>query len=303
MKLIFLGPPGAGKGTQALGVSSRLNVPHISTGNMLRAAVRNETPMGLAAKKFMDAGQLVPDEVLIEMVRERLSMADCTNGYLLDGFPRTVEQAEALEGIASPDCVINIAVPDEQLLDRLTGRRVCGKCSGTFHISKLQMRAFARCAAGRSPTATTISPSPSASASRSTTSRPRPSSATTRARASSGPSTATARPRKCSRASSPPWSSAMITIKSAPQIEKMRAAGALARCAQRAPRRGPARHYHAGTGPHGRKLIRDAGAIPSFKGYEGFPSPSAHPWTTRSCTALPRKTASRRDRYSPSTAA
>ena len=81
MKLIFLGPPGAGKGTQALGVSSRLNVPHISTGNMLRAAVRNETPMGLAAKKFMDAGQLVPDEVLIEMVRERLSMADCRTGY------------------------------------------------------------------------------------------------------------------------------------------------------------------------------------------------------------------------------
>ena len=136
MKLIFLGPPGAGKGTQALGVSSRLNVPHISTGNMLRAAVRNETPMGLAAKKFMDAGKLVPDEVLIEMVRERLSMVDCKPGYLLDGFPRTVEQAEALEQIASPDRVINIAVPDECLLDRLTGRRVCGKCSGTFHISK-----------------------------------------------------------------------------------------------------------------------------------------------------------------------
>ena len=110
MKLIFLGPPGAGKGTQALGVSSRLNVPHISTGNMLRAAVRNETPMGLAAKKFMDAGKLVPDSVLIEMVRERLTMTDCTNGYLLDGFPRTVEQAEALEAIASPDCVINISV-------------------------------------------------------------------------------------------------------------------------------------------------------------------------------------------------
>lgn len=137
MKLIFLGPPGAGKGTQALGVSSRLGVPHISTGNMLRAAVRNETPMGLAAKKYMDAGQLVPDEVLIEMVRERLSMADCSRGYLLDGFPRTVEQAEALEKIAAPDLVINIAVPDERLLERLTGRRVCRKCNGTFHISKL----------------------------------------------------------------------------------------------------------------------------------------------------------------------
>ena len=137
MKLIFLGPPGAGKGTQALGVGSRLNVPHISTGNMLRAAVRNETPMGLAAKKFMDVGKLVPDEVLIEMVRERLSMADCQRGYLLDGFPRTVEQAEALEKIAAPDLVINISVPDERLLERLTGRRVCRKCNGTFHISKL----------------------------------------------------------------------------------------------------------------------------------------------------------------------
>ena len=133
MKLIFLGPPGAGKGTQALGVGSRLNVPHISTGNMLRAAVRNETPMGLAAKKYMDAGKLVPDEVLIE----RVSMADCRKGYLLDGFPRTVEQAEALEEIAPPDCVVNITVPDEKLLERLTGRRVCTKCSGTFHISKL----------------------------------------------------------------------------------------------------------------------------------------------------------------------
>ena len=137
MKLIFLGPPGAGKGTQALGVSSRLRVPHISTGDMLRAAVKNQSPTGLAAKKYMDAGQLVPDDVLIEMVRERLSMDDCKNGYLLDGFPRTVDQAEALEEISPPDAVVNISVPDGKLLERLAGRRVCGKCMGTFHISKL----------------------------------------------------------------------------------------------------------------------------------------------------------------------
>ena len=128
MKLIFLGPPGAGKGTQALGVSSKLAVPHISTGDMLRAAVRNQTATGLAAKAYMDKGQLVPDEVLIDMVRERLSMDDCAGGYLLDGFPRTVEQAEALEQISAPDV---------KLLERLAGRRVCGKCQGTFHISKL----------------------------------------------------------------------------------------------------------------------------------------------------------------------
>ena len=137
MKLIFLGPPGAGKGTQALGVSSSLNIPHISTGDMFRSAIKNETPTGLEAKRYMDAGQLVPDSVVIAMVEERLAMPDCANGYLLDGFPRTVEQAEALQGISEPDAVVNIDVPDELLMDRLTGRRVCPKCAGTFHISKL----------------------------------------------------------------------------------------------------------------------------------------------------------------------
>ena len=137
MKLIFLGPPGAGKGTQATGVSTKLNVPHISTGDMFRSAIKNRTRTGLEAQRYMDNGQLGPDSVVIDMVRERLAMDDCKNGYLLDGFPRTVEQAEALESIASPDAVINIAVPDERLLSRLTGRRVCGKCQGTFHVSKL----------------------------------------------------------------------------------------------------------------------------------------------------------------------
>ncbi|MBQ8974089.1 MAG: adenylate kinase, partial [Clostridia bacterium] len=137
MKLIFLGPPGAGKGTQAAGVSAHLRVPHISTGDMFRSALQNATPTGLEAKRYMDAGQLVPDSVVIEMVRERLSQDDCKNGYLLDGFPRTVEQAEALNSISEPDAVVEIDVPDERLLARLTGRRVCMKCNGTYHVSKL----------------------------------------------------------------------------------------------------------------------------------------------------------------------
>jgi adenylate kinase len=137
MKLIFLGPPGAGKGTQAAGVSAHLGVPHISTGDMFRSAIRNQTPTGLEAKRYIDAGELVPDSVTIAMVKERLSMDDCKPGYLLDGFPRTVEQAIALDDISSPDAVVDIDVPDERLLSRLTGRRICGKCQGTFHISKL----------------------------------------------------------------------------------------------------------------------------------------------------------------------
>ena len=137
MKLIFLGPPGAGKGTQATGVSSHLRVPHISTGDMFRNAIKNQTPTGLEAKRYMDAGQLVPDSVVIAMVKERLAMDDCANGYLLDGFPRTVDQARALEEIAAPDAVVDIEVADEKLLARLTGRRVCVTCSGTFHVSTL----------------------------------------------------------------------------------------------------------------------------------------------------------------------
>ena len=137
MKLIFLGPPGAGKGTQAAGVSAHLGVPHISTGDMFRSAIKNQTPTGIEAKKYLDAGELVPDSVTIAMVRERLSMDDARNGYLLDGFPRTVDQAIALDEIDPPDAVVDIDVPDERLLSRLTGRRVCGKCQGTFHISKL----------------------------------------------------------------------------------------------------------------------------------------------------------------------
>lgn len=137
MKLVFLGPPGAGKGTQAGDVARHFGVPHISTGDMFRAAIGGRTPTGLRAKAFIDAGELVPDAVVIDMVRERLAQDDCANGYLLDGFPRTVEQADALADIAGPDRVVYIAVADQPLLKRLTGRRVCADCKGTFHISRL----------------------------------------------------------------------------------------------------------------------------------------------------------------------
>ena len=137
MNLVFLGPPGAGKGTQAAVVSQALNIPHISTGDMFRKAMREGTPTGLKAKAFIDNGQLVPDSVTIEMVAERLAEADCANGYLLDGFPRNLDQAKALEGISKLTAVVDIAVADEKLIARLSGRRVCPKCGGTYHISKL----------------------------------------------------------------------------------------------------------------------------------------------------------------------
>lgn len=138
MKLVFLGPPGAGKGTQAEKICQEMSIPHISTGDMLRSAIASATPTGLRAKAFVEAGALVPDEVLIDMVRDRLYEADCANGYLLDGFPRTVHQAQALDEIKAPDMVVDMEVEDEHLLSRLTGRRVCRACQGTFHISTLK---------------------------------------------------------------------------------------------------------------------------------------------------------------------
>jgi len=136
-KLVFLGPPGAGKGTQAVRVSEELKVPHISTGDIFRKEIREKTPLGVEAKSYIDAGGLVPDSVTIGMVKNRLAEDDCKNGFLLDGFPRTIAQAEALDTFAKPDMVIDIAVADEKLMARLTGRRVCTKCAGTFHISNL----------------------------------------------------------------------------------------------------------------------------------------------------------------------
>lgn len=138
MNIIFLGPPGAGKGTQAQRICAALNIPQISTGDILRRAIKEQTPTGLKAKSFIDAGQLVPDSVIIDIVKDRLAMDDAKNGYILDGFPRTVPQAEALEGIAAMDAVVELDVSDEHLVRRLCGRRVCLNCGATYHVSTLK---------------------------------------------------------------------------------------------------------------------------------------------------------------------
>jgi adenylate kinase len=139
MNLVLMGLPGAGKGTQAEKIVEKYGIPHISTGDMFRAAIKESTDLGLQAKSFMDQGNLVPDEVTIGIVRERLSKEDCAEGFLLDGFPRTVAQAEALENILSDlnkkiDYVINIDVDQEFLMERLTGRRICKSCGSTYHL-------------------------------------------------------------------------------------------------------------------------------------------------------------------------
>lgn len=138
MKLILLGPPGAGKGTQAEILSEKLSIPTISTGNILRAAVKNGTPVGLKAKEYMDAGKLVPDEVIIGVISERLAEADCQKGYILDGVPRTIPQAEALEkaGIVF-DAVVSIEITDQEIVDRMAGRRVCTACGAPFHVKNM----------------------------------------------------------------------------------------------------------------------------------------------------------------------
>lgn len=135
MKLILLGAPGAGKGTQAERLCKELNIPTISTGNILRAAIKNGTPTGMKAKSFMDAGQLVPDEVIIGIITERLAEADCANGYILDGVPRTIAQAEAMEkaGIVF-DAVISIEISDKTIMERMSGRRVCEHCGASYHL-------------------------------------------------------------------------------------------------------------------------------------------------------------------------
>lgn len=137
MKVILLGAPGAGKGTQAVRLAKRYNIPHISTGDIFRSNIKERTPIGIVAKSYIDKGQLVPDEVTIQIVKERLEKDDCKNGYLLDGFPRTVSQAEALDGFSEIDSVVNVDVPLHKLMRRITGRRVCGKCGESYHIDYL----------------------------------------------------------------------------------------------------------------------------------------------------------------------
>ena len=135
MKLILLGAPGAGKGTQAEILCDKLGIPTISTGNILRAAVKDGTPMGKKAKGFMDAGALVPDDVIVGIVKERLAEPDCAKGFILDGMPRTIAQGEALEQMGVEiDKVVNLIVPDEAITRRMSGRRVCAKCGASYHI-------------------------------------------------------------------------------------------------------------------------------------------------------------------------
>lgn len=139
MKIVLLGPPGAGKGTQAKSISNRYFIPHISTGDIFRKNISENTPLGIEAKSYMDDGQLVPDEVTINMVRDRLNQKDCKNGYLLDGFPRTVSQAEALQEFLRErneklDTALCIEVPRGFILERMTGRRVCLSCGASYHI-------------------------------------------------------------------------------------------------------------------------------------------------------------------------
>lgn len=135
MKLILLGAPGAGKGTQAEKIVEKYGIPAVSTGNIIRAALKAGTEMGLKAKSFMDAGQLVPDDVVIGIIKDRLQEKDCENGFILDGFPRTIPQAQALEDMGVDiDKVLDIEVPDGKITARMSGRRVCSKCANSYHL-------------------------------------------------------------------------------------------------------------------------------------------------------------------------
>ena len=145
MNIILLGAPGAGKGTQATKISDRYGLPHISTGDIFRENIRNGTPIGLLAKSYTDKGQLVPDEVTCKIVEERLKREDCKKGYLLDGFPRTIAQAEELDKFAKIDAVVNINIDFSLLMDRLCGRRVCKDCGVSYHVSLNGESKCARC--------------------------------------------------------------------------------------------------------------------------------------------------------------
>lgn len=146
MRLILLGAPGAGKGTQAEILSRMLGIPTISTGNILRAAIKNGTPVGLKAEAYINAGQLVPDDVIIGIIKERLAEPDCGNGYILDGVPRTIPQAEAMEAMGiTIDCALSIEVEDDVIVKRMSGRRTCKDCSATFHIESNPPKVEGKC--------------------------------------------------------------------------------------------------------------------------------------------------------------
>lgn len=146
MKLILLGAPGAGKGTQAEVLCQELGIPTISTGNILRAAIQEGTPVGLQAKSFMDAGKLVPDEVIIQIVAQRIAQPDCAEGFILDGVPRTIAQAEALDAAGVRfDRVLSLEITDQEIEERMSGRRVCSKCGASFHIHARPTKAEGVC--------------------------------------------------------------------------------------------------------------------------------------------------------------
>jgi len=150
MRVILLGPPGAGKGTQAASIAKEVGIPHISTGEMFRASLKEGTPLGLEAKKYMDSGELVPDDVVVGMVRERIQQPDCKEGFLLDGFPRTIIQAQKLgetlenDGLKM-DLVINLVCNDKTVLSRLTGRRVCRNCGAIYHVENMPSKQSGIC--------------------------------------------------------------------------------------------------------------------------------------------------------------
>jgi adenylate kinase len=150
MRVILLGPPGAGKGTQAVAIAEKARLPHISTGDMFRGALKQGTALGREAKKYMDAGELVPDDVVVAMVRERIQQPDCSRGFLLDGFPRTIAQAEKLDetlqaGDLGIDMVLNLVCSPATVLQRLTGRRVCKTCGTIFHVTNMPPRQAGVC--------------------------------------------------------------------------------------------------------------------------------------------------------------
>lgn len=140
MYIIFLGPPGSGKGTHAQQISEAMGIPRLSTGDMLRENMKSGTTLGLEAKRYVESGQLVPDALVIEMLKERLTQDDCAQGVIFDGFPRTQPQAEALEEVVSIDAVVNLEIPDESIVKRMAGRRVCPACGFTSHTSWLDGR-------------------------------------------------------------------------------------------------------------------------------------------------------------------
>lgn len=145
MKMILLGAPGAGKGTQASVLSERLQIPCISTGNIFRDHIRRETELGLLAKSYIDRGELCPDEVTLRLIEDRLAQQDCKNGYILDGFPRTIVQAEGLDRMTNVDCAVNLDVEDAFIVNRMGGRRVCPACGESYHVVNLPPKADGVC--------------------------------------------------------------------------------------------------------------------------------------------------------------